>query len=112
MNLGLDLGWVRPSWQVHDMDDDGDQDILFVDVRDDATSDLNWLVNNGTGYYDSLVVLLEGPEAFELTDLDMDGQEDLLAISTSTRLRNRLVPRLGSQCLLQRQQPGYGSVRA
>lgn len=84
VDLGLDLGWVRPSWQVHDMDDDGDPDILFVDVRDDATSNLNWLVNNGTGYYDSLVVLLEGPEAFELTDLDMDGQEDLLAISTST----------------------------
>ncbi len=80
----LDLGWVRPPWQVHDMDDDGDPDILFMDVRDDATSNLNWLVNNGTGYYDSLVVLLEGPEAFELTDLDMDGQEDLIAISTST----------------------------
>lgn len=84
LDLNLDLGWVRPPWQVHDMDDDGDPDILFMDVRDDATSNLNWLVNNGSGYFDSLVVLLEGPEAFELVDLDMDGQEDLLAISTST----------------------------
>lgn len=78
-NIGLDVGAADEPWQVHDMDDDGDQDILFVDHHLGAMH-LSWLGNNGYNHFDSLVVVHNNVQNYALTDLDQDGQEDLIII--------------------------------
>lgn len=68
----------RPFSQLHDMDDDGDLDYLFLNTLA-LEYRLNWLVNNGNGYFDSLVVI-ENVRSYALADLDQDGEEDLAMV--------------------------------
>lgn len=78
-SLAMDFGFGFGPWHLHDVDEDGDPDILLLENRS-GPAHLGWLVNNGSGYFDSSVVLLSGTRYYELVDLDQDGRKDLLAI--------------------------------
>lgn len=71
----------------HDLDRDGDQDLVYLSVKTDngpsnpRTCELGWLENpgDGTAWTRKEIKILEGtPEAIEVVDLDGDGRNDLV----------------------------------
>lgn len=81
-NIGLN-GGCR-SMDLHDMDGDGDADVVFTSPLFLAGTELHYITNNGDGTFSNSETLLGTTQSFirsSLADVDGDGMSDILLAS-------------------------------